>query len=214
MLWKERIKEIIDERGMTQTELAKRVGVTRATMSLWLKDDMDFTEKNINKIKRQVAKALGVEVSYIDTGEVDVDSPDSGRVVPFIDDDNIRQWLNNPKKSRKNRLIYCPVNCGKRTFALTVNNHFNEVNIPVRNAIPAGSVIYLDPDANPFLGSTCAFINRDELVYIGQYVIYGEAELLAIPGMLSSFSLDNLDYCGRVIGRFFDMTPAGIAHYP
>lgn len=50
---KERLKQIREQAGVSQTELARRVGVTRSTVSKLESGDINFTEQMIKSICRE-----------------------------------------------------------------------------------------------------------------------------------------------------------------
>lgn len=61
------LKEIRRTLGMTQTELAERLGLTQVTISGWER------KKFVPKDQRErVAKVLGVEVDELDTPEMEL----------------------------------------------------------------------------------------------------------------------------------------------
>ena len=61
----ERLKSALVDAGISQAELSRRVGVSRATVSLWFSGTTkDFSGENLIK----TARALGVSVSWLSTG--------------------------------------------------------------------------------------------------------------------------------------------------
>lgn len=68
-----------EQSGMTQAELAKRLGVKLATLKSW---EDDFNEPRANKLQ-MLAGILNVSLSWILTGEGDgIDAPDDASGVP------------------------------------------------------------------------------------------------------------------------------------
>lgn len=65
---KERLKLIRDQLGMSQTELARRVGVTRSTVSKLESGDINFTEQMIKSICRE----FNVNYFWLTEGEGDM----------------------------------------------------------------------------------------------------------------------------------------------
>ena len=58
---KERLRELRERKGLTQTELAKRLGVGRTTVTLWERGD---NHPRIDMLV-DLAKILGVKVDYL-----------------------------------------------------------------------------------------------------------------------------------------------------
>ena len=58
---KERLRELREKRGLTQAELAKRLGVGRTTVTLWERGD---NRPRIDMLV-DLAKILGVKVDYL-----------------------------------------------------------------------------------------------------------------------------------------------------
>jgi transcriptional regulator with XRE-family HTH domain len=62
-----RIREIRRSRGMTQDELARRVGVSRSAIAQWETDRTGQVRANLAR----VAAVLGVSIGYLLTGDSD-----------------------------------------------------------------------------------------------------------------------------------------------
>lgn len=58
---KEKIKALRKKKGLTQEELAKRLGIGRTTVTLWERGD---NRPNIDLLM-PLAKALGVKADYL-----------------------------------------------------------------------------------------------------------------------------------------------------
>jgi transcriptional regulator with XRE-family HTH domain len=76
-----RIKARIEEMGMQQVELAKRVGVSKTAVSLWINETTKFIRPE-HLVK--IADALGLEIRYLITGQ----GPRLAKNDPPIDFDN------------------------------------------------------------------------------------------------------------------------------
>ncbi|MCH5272733.1 MAG: helix-turn-helix transcriptional regulator [Lachnospiraceae bacterium] len=61
----ERIKEIMNERGIKQTELAKSLGIGKTTINAWFNNNSD---PKIEQLE-QIAKRLEVSIEYLVTGK-------------------------------------------------------------------------------------------------------------------------------------------------
>lgn len=62
---KERIRSKLDELGMNQADLANRVGVSKATITFWLRGDHGLKADNLMKL----AAALGCSPTWLQTGK-------------------------------------------------------------------------------------------------------------------------------------------------
>lgn len=62
---KERIRSKLDELGMNQVDLANRVGVSKATITFWLRGDHGLKADNLMKL----ASALGCSPTWLQTGK-------------------------------------------------------------------------------------------------------------------------------------------------
>ena len=76
-----RIKARIEEMGMQQVELAKRVGVSKTAVSLWINETTKFIRPD-HLVK--IADALGLEIRYLITGQ----GPRLAKHDPPMDFDN------------------------------------------------------------------------------------------------------------------------------
>lgn len=75
----DRLAAARDHAGMTQKELARRLGVRSSTLKHW---EEDLNEPRANKLQ-MVAGLLGVSLSWLLTGEGEgVSPPDAGSEVP------------------------------------------------------------------------------------------------------------------------------------
>lgn len=59
------LKEILDEKGIKQTFIANKIGVTSATVSLWVQGRTKPTLSNLKKL----SEVLGVDVSILINGK-------------------------------------------------------------------------------------------------------------------------------------------------
>lgn len=62
---KDRIRARLDELGMSQADLANRVGVSKATITFWLRGDHGVKADNLMKL----ARALDCSATWLQTGE-------------------------------------------------------------------------------------------------------------------------------------------------
>lgn len=74
------LKQIMKERHLTQTELAKQIGVTRPSISYWLKGSIPAGD-NLEKLCR----FLNVEPSFLQYGVSPIDDDETTITVPAMD---------------------------------------------------------------------------------------------------------------------------------
>lgn len=74
------LRQIMEERHITQTELAKQIGVTRPSINGWLNGSVP-TSENIDAL----CKALNVERSYLQNGVQSIDKDETSITIPALD---------------------------------------------------------------------------------------------------------------------------------
>lgn len=163
MNWKGRVKHLLAERNMTQTDLGNMLGVTKATVSLWLSDTVSFTDRNITKIQFKIADALNVSKDYIEFG--DSSKKAIGRSVPLLEHKDIAEWcLEKTVDNDEATYVYCPQECSPSTYATYVNNSAMESTSHSEENIPHGSIVYVDPEIELKERSICVFKNRGIII--------------------------------------------------
>lgn len=71
----ERIKELLDERGMKRSELARRVGISASAVTQWCNGD---TARLDHSVAEKTASVLGVTVKWLTTGLGNKTAPREG----------------------------------------------------------------------------------------------------------------------------------------
>ena len=74
------LRQIMEERHITQTELAKQIGVTRPSINGWLNGSVP-TSENIDAL----CKVLNVERSYLQNGVQPIDEDETSITIPALD---------------------------------------------------------------------------------------------------------------------------------
>ena len=75
----QRLAAALQERGMTASELAREIDVTRAAVSLWIHDKASMTPENA----KQVARVLEVSPRWLLTGEMRTPSGEWVELTPL-----------------------------------------------------------------------------------------------------------------------------------
>ena len=199
MNWKERTKQLLAEKDMSQTDLANQLGVTRATISLWLGDNANYTSQNVAKIQYKIAAALDVSKDYLASGQVR--NKPQGRGVPVLNEQEIQAWLDDNELRDDATLMFCPVACSELTYGLEVRSRAMDSQGRSGASFPAGSMVYVDPDIPLKEGSVCVL--EDNEVMIGIYErLNGQDTVVFLNPDSPRLHVNDLRYHGTVIGTF------------
>lgn len=171
-----RIKELRLQLNMTQARLAKTLGVSTPTVSLW--------ESNLTRPKdmARLAEVLRTNIGWLDDG---VGNPDdrTGTVeaggqstvinirpdislVPILTSDVIPRWLGNNSDINVSDMktataTHIPV--GKRCFAVEVADQ------AMRTRFASGDLVLLDPDIAPLPGDIVGAMTLDGIYMLRVY---------------------------------------------
>ncbi|WP_066017789.1 helix-turn-helix domain-containing protein [Endozoicomonas atrinae] len=206
--WQERVRILLANRNMTQTELANKLGVTKATVSVWLREDACLTLKNILKLQRRMAPFLEVTPEYIMNGDETESAPGSsipneGRSVPHLSTADISQWHLTRKVSNPDARIHCPIDCGEHAFSFTLSNTSMENEGLGQAGFPYDSLIFVDPDLPLEFNKLCLFYDKAPIV--GSYQEYnGKTLLVCANPKFEAVHVVRDNFIGRVVGCFFE----------
>ena len=199
MNWKERTKQLLAEKDMSQTDLANQLRVTRATISLWLGDNANYTSQNVAKIQYKIAAALDVSKDYLATGQVR--NKPEGRGVPVLEEQDIQSWLTEKALHDDVTLMFCPIACSESTYGMEVRSRAMDSQGRSGASFPAGSMVYVDPDQPLKEGSVCVL--EDKEIMIGIYErLNGQDTVVFLNPDSPRLHIDDLQYHGTVIGTF------------
>jgi len=101
--------------------------------------------------------------------------------------------------------IYCPVQCGKNTFALTVQSDSMVSPSTSSKSYPLGTVIFIDPDVNAVNGAkVIAKKSKTKEATFKQYIIDGgESYLKPLNPQYPTLLVDHdTVIVGSIIGSF------------
>ncbi|WP_257285158.1 helix-turn-helix domain-containing protein [Endozoicomonas sp. SESOKO1] len=205
--WQQRIRVLLDKRNITQTELAEKLGVTKATVSVWLREEATLTEKNIDKLQRRIAPVLGVTPDYIRDGHESETSPglfipDQGRSVPHLSGSDISHWHLNKTVANTVPWMYCPIDCSEEAFCYTIPNKVMENGGGTTDNLPYKSLVFVDPKLSLEYETQCLFY--DQTPIIGTYGEHnGKSYLVYSNVRFNPVQVVRDNYIGRVIGYFY-----------
>lgn len=199
MNWKQRTKELLAERDMSQSDLSRKLGVTRATISLWLGDTSNYTDYNVAKMQYKIAAALGVPKEYLAKGN-ERNKP-QGRGVPVLGYENIGRWLDKTVCDDNTVLMFCPVRCSPTSYALKVRGSAMDSQGRSGASFPADNMIYVDPQLPIKEGNICVL--EDKEIMLGIYErVNGQDTVVFLNPNSPRLQVENLKYHGTVIGTF------------
>ena len=200
--WKDRVKVLLKKRKMTQTQLAEKLGVTKPTVSIWLGDNVSFTDKNVLKMQYEIATVLNVDPQYIISGKGAVEPTVSiGRALPHLSDADIADWVVN--RIAPDNLVWrnCPVDCSEQAFCLTVTGSSMDNHGMPCTSYPNGSLVFIDPKLPAEAGKVCLF--QDQGPVLGTYEELNCQSMLVFNNpRFQSLSVLRDNYIGQAIGCF------------
>ena len=139
-----RIKERRRDMNLTQQELGRRVGVSKATISLWEKDDTAPTGKNLLSL----AKAIGRSPEWITDGR-EVVTPT--RTTPLIAKSDIVAFTAGGRVPVKEAPEQAAA-AAKALSSSTATFIYVEDSTGMAPRIAPGDYICIDPDVSPTAG--------------------------------------------------------------
>ena len=137
-----RILQLRKELKLTQEDLGKRVGVSKATISLWEKNETKPKGENLLKL----ARALACTPDYITDGKASAEPP--AQSIPLIEKRHISDYVAGvatpfTDPGPNSAAIAAAFNAGPRTFA------FKEDSTGMAPRISPGDTVYIDPGVTP-----------------------------------------------------------------
>lgn len=152
-----RIKQILIEKGMSQSELARLVGVKQQTISYICSPENPATT---SRYATKIADALGVNPVWLQTGDGGQYSPvvrieiDGVSVqlkrIPLLAIDEVLPFMNGTHSTRKGIEIMTDIEVSKETFSIEIEG---DSMSPV---FKPGDRIVIDPNIKPEPGDFVA----------------------------------------------------------
>lgn len=195
-----RIKAARKAKRMTQKELSDSADVSATSIVYWERDEIEPKSKNLASL----ARALECAPDYLMYGATfgeEVSIPQFHSRVPLIKWDNAGEV---PMQGDAD-WIYCPVQCGKNTFALTVESDSMVSTSTSSKSYPLGTVIFIDPDVKAVNGAkVIAKKSKTKEATFKQYIIDGgEIYLKPLNPQYPTLLVDHdTVIVGSIIGSF------------
>jgi SOS-response transcriptional repressor LexA len=206
----DRVRLMLESNRMTQTELAKKAGVTQAMVSSLVNNQQE-TSKRLPEI----AAALGVTSDWLATGT----GPKTSRLadalpvmdnsrrtwIPLLSGDEVIDYCRSEKRISEAHQWYAIMKpCSNRTFAMRVTG--SSMSAQSGLSFPDGTVIYVDPKK---LHSNGSFVvaQRNGSVTFKRFEQDGNLQFLVpLNPQHQSVPVDpETVILGTVIGAYFDV---------
>ncbi|WP_237133778.1 LexA family protein [Pseudohongiella sp. O18] len=156
--WHDRLNIALENSGLTKADLAKRIGVSRPTVTDWTKGNIKtISGGNAEKLSRH----LGVSVTWLLTGHGAM-RPNSeigeinaaytfGKMnrIPLVSWADVGAWCESRytfDPERAEDWLQPPEKVGDGTFAVVVVNDSMIAPYPGMRSYPQGTIIYVDPE--------------------------------------------------------------------
>ncbi|USE34110.1 helix-turn-helix domain-containing protein [Endozoicomonas sp. SCSIO W0465] len=184
---------------ISQTELARRLGVTRSAVSVWLGTKMDLSEHNETMVQYKIASVLGVSQDYLATG-ISRETP-TGRAVPLLDDAAVADYVLQQITPENTPWIYCPEECSELTFCIVTRGSSMDSTGTSAINIPLQAKIFIDPKVSLELGNICLF--NDTAPVLGSYEeLNGKSILVLANPRFTPVDVVRDNYLGTVVGMY------------
>jgi len=216
-----RVKQIREAKQLSQAQLAEKVGLSQTAIHL-----MEQRDSTSSKFLVELAKALNVSPEWLKTGKqtqeditqnrfsnvtiVSSDILEKRPEVPLLTWVSAGAWLQNHGSFTVTdavRWLPCPVAHSKMTFALKVEGDSMTSPYPNDKSYPHGTLIYVDPEQQPYSGCrVVAFLVNEQAYTFKRYVEdMGKRYLKPInPSYESILITNDVEIVGVVIGAFID----------
>ena len=200
--------QIMKKRHLTQTELAKQIGVTRPSIGYWLKGSVP-TGDNLEKL----CKFLNVEPSFLQYGISSTEEDETTVTVPALDreptpeanltDGNrgfvavrvSKEWLNSRCQTDPNSLRI-----------------FNMTGLSMVNGFSEGDILFVDSSINE-IKATGVYVLQEAGKFAVRRIQYNAAEdsvtIIFDKPLYENIKNDNpetIDVLGKVIFAYKRMT--------
>ncbi len=204
MDWKDRTRLLLEQKKMNQSDLARKLGLNKATVSVWL-GNSTLTRKNILKAQHLIADILEVSPEYLARGTEQRDI--IGRTVPVLKNRRgIRLWLDDSDDdspafdSEGVSWTYCPMACSERAYAFPMKGSAME-NATDVHCYPDRCLLFIDPDYPLAPNHTCAFESKE--IVVGVYEPFdGRGVLVFSNPRFQNLKISKRNYRGTVLGSF------------
>lgn len=187
-----KIKNRRKELKLTQLEVAEKVGVTRATISMWENDVTAPTGVNLI----QLASALESKPSWLSelSGSMaEIASVKTLGVIPLITMKEAAKWQTSKEISNKENYP-CPIPCSDNAFVVQV---MGDAMSPEYNA---GDLLFIDPEVTAENGKDVIISDGEDAVLRRYSSELGKKRLISINSDYDDIDMpDNCFIVGTVI---------------
>ena len=200
MGWRERTKEILAKKNINQVDLAEKLGVTKAAVSIWLNDKRTLSERNTIKLQHQIAEVLGVTPEYLIYGTKD---EPRGRSVPHLQSLNeIDRWLSTGTASARTEWSICLKDCSDKTFSLQQVGSAMDASMYGLPTMPSNSMVFIEPKDEPEIDKVCLF--KDKAPVLGYYQEFnGQPTLVFFNQSFPYMMVTKENFIGVAIGMAY-----------
>jgi SOS-response transcriptional repressor LexA len=170
----ERTRQLMDERGMTQAELARQVGTKQQTISYLLRGDGNTQS---SRYTTKIASVLGVNPLWLQTGEGEPHAPllsmtqvnlyKDTRQIPIISYKDILKFLSDEPFSTKGYLM-SGTNTPAKRFAFEIEDN------SMSPTFAPSDVVVVETDLEPRPGDYVVAKTPKNLVLLRKYRCRGD----------------------------------------
>ena len=199
----ERISARRKELKLTQRALGRLIGVSATSLTYWERQEVEPKNKHLAAL----ARALDCSPDYLLHGATSGKQGSIASVhsrVPLINWDTVLESGADKEKCAEDWLYY-PKQCGRKTFALIVNNDSMVSPHPNSKSYPIGTIIFVDPDFPIKAGSrVIAQVGNAAQVTFKEYrEDGGNSYLIPINSQYPTTTVDDdTVLIGTIIGSF------------
>ena len=161
-----RIRQVLEEKGITQAQLARLVGVKQQTISYICAAD---SPASASRYATKIAQALGVNPSWLQSGEGDKHDPVvrielDGRVVPvrqvpLLEGQEAIAYANGQANKNNGKTLMTDAEIGARAFAMDI------VGESMAPSFKPGDRVVIDPSVMPEPGDFVAAVAQGLLTF-------------------------------------------------
>lgn len=193
----DRVKNARIQRGMTQTDLAKMVGISRQQITNYEKNDSTPKDSVMNML----SAALGVSIKWLETGDKMLEGhiirggvDFIRRPIPLISWEQAALMPNKLIDDLVYQWIFPPEDCGVNAFALKV------IGESMEPEFTDGATIIVEPNIEPMSGDfvVAKFGKDDDITFKRLFKDAGKYYLRPTNLSYESIRLDNLSVIGVV----------------
>lgn len=221
--WKKNIKVLLKKRGLTQEELATKLGVTQGAIGHWLTGRRSIDVKSLEKVAAALdvptatlfmsheyvvaEKPAKYDFSNSFSNNLNANKSDSNRPVNLISWDKVAELhqSHTQDKAQSNQYFLCPVEHGSRTYALKVEG--DSMANTSGKSYPENAIIFVDPDKNQQIKSgdqVIAMINGQKKATFKSYVEDGGRRFLKPLNPNYPLIKDKFTLLGKVLGMWVE----------